>query len=178
MECLDNRGRWTHSQVRERYRRYCEALGLEPGKISIHPHYEQIGNAAAIMWPLIEAMKEGDLAAAQIGIEMMEEDRGLMFGPIVKSNIPRAIAKCALTEQHKERIRKRAVEMLLRKFFPKEFRQYGWLVRRIGLGTWATVLERRADRSDPWVDWYIEYWTSDNPQAPPSAPWGRRQQKA
>ena len=166
---LDGKDIWQFPQVQSRYRRYCAHFGIEHTELVFHPYYVERGWTAGILDVLVDRMKSGDLAAAQIGIEMMEEDRGLAFGPIIKSNIPRALVKCDLTESHKERVRKRVVAMLLRPFLPKEFRQYAWLARRIGLGDWAQKLQN-ADKRVPWVHWYVEYLTNPNPPRPPWDP--------
>ena len=158
---------WRLDRVRERYHRYCDHFNSKHEELKVHPYDIERGWTSGILDPLIERMKSGDLAAAQIGIEMMEEDRGLAFGSIIKSKIPRALAKCDLTEKHKERLRKRTVEMLLRPFLPKEFRQYAWLARRLGLADWEKKL-RKADLRNPWVRWYVLYLTTANPPHQPN----------
>ena len=144
---------------------------MEHQDVAVDDYYLQRRWTAGILRPLTDRMKRGDLAAAEIGIEMMEEDRGLAFGPIIKSNIPRALAKCSLTEPQKEQIRRRTVDMMLRNFLPKEFRQYAWLTRRIGLGRWQGQLEAKADRTDRWVNWYLRYLLEEHPPRPPSPVW-------
>ena len=61
---------------------------------------------------LIEAIKDGDLAAAEIGIELIEEEGGFAFGRIIKSNAARALARCDLTRAQQERVRSRVIDML------------------------------------------------------------------
>lgn len=170
-EELDNRDIWRLDRVKARYQGYCQRYNVDHQEVSISGYYLERPWTASVLKPLIDRMKQGDLAAAEIGIEMIEEDRGLIFGPIVKSNIPRALAKCFLTEQQKERVRRRTVEMLLRKFMPKEFRQYAWLTRRIGLESWRNNLEQDADRTHPWVNWYLRYLLEQNPPSPPRPVW-------
>lgn len=114
-------------------------------------------------------IKSGQLAAAEMGLEMLEEDSGFPFGSIVKSNLGRALGKPKLCPSQVERVQARVADMLIRNFLPKEFRQYAWLCRRLGgLGAQRALVERRADRSRPWVDWYIRYLTQANPPAPPA----------
>ena len=163
---LDNKDIWQFERVRRRYARYCARYHIDHVDLEVSAYDIERGWTAGIIDCLLERAKLGDLAAAQICIEMMEEDRGLAYGSIVKSNIPRALAKCELTIAHQERICKRVVEMLLRPFLPKEFRQYAWLARRIGLGKFEKKLHK-ADREDPWVNWYVLYLTLPNPPRPP-----------
>jgi hypothetical protein len=170
-EELDDKDIWRLDCVQARYRDLCRRYGLDHSEIVMCSYSLQRRWTAGILRPLTDRIKKGDLAAAEIGIEMMEEDRGLAFGSIIKSNLPRALAKCPLTELQKERIRRRVVAMLLRKFMPKEFRQYAWLIRRIGLGSWQAHLESEADRSHPWVEWYLHYLTEDNPPLAPTRVW-------
>ena len=163
---LDNQDIWEFARVQARYRRFCKSYTLEWSELEVHPYDIEREWTSGILDVLIERMKRGDLAAAEIGLEMVEEDRGLAFGPIIKSNIPRAMAKCVLTEEQKERVRKRVVQMLLRPFLPKEFRQYAWLARRVGMQEWVGALQE-ADRDDAWVAWYVDYLLKTNPPRPP-----------
>lgn len=170
-ESLDDSDRWRIEQVKGRYRDYCRRHGIEPQDLIIGGLYLERRWTAGALDALTERMKRGDLAAAEIGIEMMEEDRGLAFGSIVKSNLPRALARCALTESQQDRVRRRVADMLLRKFLPKEFREYAWLARRLGMDRWREPLEEKADRADPWVDWYLRYLLEKSPPRPPERVW-------
>lgn len=139
---------------------------MEYSELEVKAYDRERQWTSGILDVLIGRMKRGDLAAAEIGIEMMEEDRGLAFGPITKSNIPRALTKCALSNEQMDRIRKRVVQMLLRPFLPKDFRQYAWLARRVGMQEWAGALEE-VEGDDAWVAWYVEYLLKPNPPRPP-----------
>ena len=170
---LDGQDIWTLDAIQRRYQRYCQKYHVEHHALEPTDYMVERGWATCMLRILIERMKSGDLAAAEICLEMMEEDRSLAFGPIVKSNIPRAMAKCALTDRQKERIRERVLTMLLRGYLPKEFRQYAWLARRLGLGEWEKKLSK-VDLSNPWAKWYVDYLTQEHPPRPPSRPtsWG------
>lgn len=168
---LDGSDKWRFDEVEARYRDLCRQHRIEHVELAVQGFYLDRGWTAGILRTLTERIKQGDLAAADIGIEMMEEDRGLAFGSIIKSNLPRALSKCALSEAQQDRIRRRVADMLLRKFMPKEFRQYAWLLRRLGLGRWRETLENKADRDDPWVDWYLRYLLEKNPPRPPARVW-------
>jgi hypothetical protein len=168
-------GKWSFEGMHERYARCCKRFKVH----YVRPEVRALDSErpwwiTELMDCFIARMKTGDLAAGQLGIDLMQEDGGFFCGSIVKSNIPRALAKCALSEDQKNVIRARVVEMLLRKFMPKEFRQYAWLVRRFGLGAYRAEVETKADRSDPWVDWYVEFMTEPSPQGQPNQPWARR----
>jgi hypothetical protein len=166
---LDGTGRWTQDAVRQRYLQYCRFFRIPPRPLpSGHDWPSERGLIVTLMDALIEGMKTGDLACAEIGIELMEEDGGLAFGRILKANAARALRRCALTEAQKERVRSRVVSMLCRGFMPHEFRDYARLLRRIGLGSHREILERTVDRSDPWARWYFDYLTRPNPGPKPA----------
>ena len=131
---LDGHGLWTQQAVQHRYLEYCRAFGVRPRKLTSIPDYiSERGWITHLIEALIDGMKQGDLAAAEVGIELIEEDGGFAFGRILKSNTARALIRCDLTEAQRERIRKRVVGMMRRGFMPGEFRDYARLLRRIGL---------------------------------------------
>jgi len=165
---LDGQGRWTQQAVQQRYHRYCHAFSVTPRKLTSIPDYiSERGWITHLMEALIEGMKQGDLASAEVGIELIEEDGGFAFGRILKSNTARALLRCDLTEAQRERIRKRVIGMLRRGFMPGEFRDYARLLRRIGLGPQGKESLREVDLTSPWSAWYVRYLTSDNPGPKP-----------
>jgi hypothetical protein len=97
----------------------------------------------------------GDPACAELGIEFIEEDRLFAFGRILKSNTARALRRASLTDAQKERIRKRVVEMLGRRYLPREYREYAKLARKIGLGGWLLRIEEQAE--NPAAKHYYNY---------------------
>jgi hypothetical protein len=110
----------------------------------------------SVMDRVIEGIEHGDPACAELGIEFIEEDRTFAFGRILKSNTARALRRTLLTDEQKERIRKRVVEMLGRQYLPREYRQYAKLARKIGLGNWLYRIEEQAD--NPWAKHYYTYF--------------------
>jgi len=151
-------GVWGVDEILRRYALYTRKYNLttprdlqpmihtEGGKQWIYP----------VMDRVIEGIEAGDLACAELGVEFIEEDQPFAFGRILKSNVARALRRTALTEELKERIRKRVVEMLGRRYLPREYRQYAKLVRKIGLGSWAPRIEEQSD--NPWAKHYYTYF--------------------
>jgi hypothetical protein len=165
---LDGHGMWAQEAMRQRYNRYCRAFRVTPRPLLSIPDYiSERGWITHIMEALIEMMKEGDLASAAIGIELLEEDGGFAFGRILKSNTARALLRCDLTESQKERIRTRVIAMLCRGFMPGEFRDYARLLRRIGIGAHGEKLPFSVDLTNPWAAWYVRYLLNENPGPKP-----------
>jgi hypothetical protein len=111
-----------------------------------------------VMDRVIEGIKAGDLACAEIGIEFIEEDQSFAFGRILKSNTARALRSVSLTEAQKERIRKRVVAMLIAGYLPREYREYAKLARKIGLGRWLNELRTQMPMNNAWADRYRLYF--------------------
>lgn len=167
---VEGTGRWTLAAIRQRYHQYCRLHHLEPRPFPSEEDWASgRGLIVSLMDAMIEGIKTGDLACAEIGVELIEEDGGFAFGRILKANTARALGRCALTEAHKERIRRRVVEMLARGFMPHEFRDYARLLRNIGLGEHREALEHSVDQANPWVRWYVNYLTRTNPGPKPGA---------
>jgi hypothetical protein len=165
---LDGKAGWTVEELRRRYDRYCHLFNVDPRPLPSGDDWpSRRGLVVSFMDAFIQGMKEGDIACAEIGIELIEQDAGFAFGRIMKANAARALARCALTEDQKERIRARVVEMLIRGFMPHEFRDYARLLRRIGLAGHRERLERTFDPADPWAAWYVRYLTSEHPGPKP-----------
>ncbi len=164
---LDGKGRWTQQAVRQRYARYCRMYRIKPRDLPAGGVFSDRGWIAELMSGVIEGIEQGDLACAEIGIELIEEDGGFAFGRILKSNTARALGRCPLHDAQKDRIRARVVAMLCRGFMPPELRSYARLARRIGLGGHRRALEQCVDRSDPWACWYLDYLTKPNPGPKP-----------
>lgn len=150
-------GMWSIDEVLKRYALYARKYSIatprdlrpliqaRDGKKWIYP----------VMDRVIEGIESGDLACAELGIEFIEEDQPFAFGRILKSNAARALRRTSLTNEQKERIRKRVVEMLGRRYLPREYRQYVKLARKIGLGNWLPRIEEHSDK--PWAKHYYTY---------------------
>ena len=168
---LDGKGRWSEEAIRDRYARYCLDRNRGPRALPIGENYvRQRGLIVGIMDELVERMKLGDLAAAEVGIELIEEDGGFAFGRIMKANTARALKRCHLTQGQQDRVRRWVVSMLCRSFMPHEFREYARLLRRIGVAEYRDVLLREADRTNPWTAWYLDYLLHENAGPKPGSP--------
>jgi hypothetical protein len=110
-----------------------------------------------VMDRVIEGIKAGDLACAEIGVEFIEEDQGFPFGLTLKSNTARALRRVSLTDEQKERIRRRVVSMLNAGYLPREYKQYARLARKIGLGRWLGEIKSHPADNE-WVNWYHQYF--------------------
>ena len=151
--------RWSVASVQGRYLQYCRTFGLE-GTQTPQPREHVEGNFGwifPIMESVIEGIKRGDRACAEIGIEFIEEDEHFVFGRILKSDTARALRRAALTESQKDRLRTRIAAMLLDGYVPHEFHEYAKLLRHIGLGTLWAAIDRDIKRDNPYVMRYYQY---------------------
>lgn len=152
--------RWSVASVQVRYAQYCQKLGLKEPQ-SFQPRIYVEGENSwvfPIMETVIEGIKHGDMACAEIGIEFVEEDEFFAFGRILKSETARVLRRVELTESQKDRLRMRIVTMLLDGNVPHEFQQYAKLLRHIGLGDWWPIIERDINRENPYVMRYYRYF--------------------
>jgi hypothetical protein len=149
MEVIDYNGTgfWSVEEVRARYPDYARRFQItEPRTLS--PLVHSNGDKQwiySVMDIVIEGIEDGDLACAELGIEFIEEDQLFAFGRILKSNTARALRRASLTDEQKERIRKRVVEMLGRRYLPREYRQYAKSCAEDWIGK-LVVANRRASR--------------------------------
>lgn len=159
MEVIDYNGTdfWSVDEVKARYAKYARRFKITVPR-DLSPLVHSNGDKQwiySVMDEVIKGIEYGDPACAELGIEFIEEDRLFAFGRILKSNTARALRRASLTDAHKERIRKRVVEMLGRRYLPREYRQYAKLARKIGLGTWLARIEEQSD--NPWAKHYYTY---------------------
>ena len=153
-------GRWSAGEVLKRYDFYARRYGItKPCDLSPTVHSADGKRwIYPVMTNVIEGIEKGDLACAEIGVEFIEESGSFSFGKILKSNAARALRRAPLTDEQKERIRRRVVGMLCTGYLPREYRQYAKLARKIGLGEWLDVIEHEANLDDPWVQHYYTYF--------------------
>jgi hypothetical protein len=150
-------GIWSVDEVLKRYSLYARKYGIATPR-DLRPLIHTEGDKKWIypaMDRVIEGIESGDAACAELGIEFIEEDQPFAFGRILKSNTARALHRTSLNDEQKERIRKRVVEMLGRRYLPREYRQYAKLARKIGLGSWLPRIEEQSDK--PWTKHYYTY---------------------
>lgn len=146
-------GRWSVSGVRERYSQYCKLLKISEGR-ALQARRIQEGDFVwiyPIMDEVIRGIKENDPACIAIGIDFVEEDSLFVFGKILKSNTARALRYALLTEEQKERLRRRIVSMLLAGVVPREMKEYSKLLRTIGFGKHWPRLEQGVPRDNPYA---------------------------
>ena len=153
-------GFWSVDDVLSRYSQYARRFGITTLRdLSPIAHSENDKQwIYPVMYRVIEGIESGDLACAELGVEFIEEDESFPFGRILKSNVARALRRALLTEEQKDRIRKRVIDMLSAGYLPREYRQYAKLARKIGLGNWLSQVEEQADMANPWVARYYSYF--------------------
>ncbi|MCA8954352.1 MAG: hypothetical protein KDE27_32900 [Planctomycetes bacterium] len=141
---FNGEGRWSAAQIVARYHDYAGELGVAAPR-DVRPDVSESG-ACRWVYPVMDRIIDGieaqDVACAQIGVEFLEEDRGFVFGAILKSNTARALRRCrVLTEEQTDRIRRRIVRLYATGIVPREFAQYLKLIRRLGVGPyWQEIL--------------------------------------
>ncbi len=137
-------GRWSAAQLVARYHEYVASFGVAAPR-DVWPRVHESGGCkwvSPVMERIIEGIEEQDVACAQIGVEFIEEDRGFMFGAILKSNTARALRRCqVLTAAQIDRLRQRIVHLYATGVVPREFAQYLKLIRRLGVGSyWPEIV--------------------------------------
>lgn len=162
MEVIDYNGEndWSQEALLRRYAEYCRRLKIR--KLDLKPLELVRGDKKwifPVLYKVIDYIEQGDSACKLIGIEFIEEDRKFPFGKVLKSNTARALRRATLTEDDKERLRKRLISMLIQGNVPHEYKQYSKLLKKIGLGNHRDEIEERIDRSNPYVMKYYLYLT-------------------
>jgi hypothetical protein len=102
-------GFWSVDAVLKRYADYARRFAVtSPLDLTPLIHSSDQGKwIYPVMDRVIEDIEQGDLACAEIGVEFIEESDSFAFGRILKSNTARALRRTTLTDEQKERIRKR-----------------------------------------------------------------------
>ena len=154
----NGKGRWSREAVESRFKSYSKSLGTTIN--TLEPRIYEEGSVKWI-YPLAEAFAEGiekqDPACIELGIELIEDSASMPFGMILKSNTARALRRTAdlLTEDQRNRIRKRVTEMLISEYMPREFLQYVKLAREIGFDDEVSRVESEADLENRWIRHYL-----------------------
>jgi hypothetical protein len=126
-------GKWSKSELLTRYVHLAADLGIEPRDLTPMEHIKGDRHwIYPVMDKVIEGIDVGDAACIHLGIEFIEEDAKFAFGKTLKANTARALRRATLSDQQKQRIRKRVFHMLGNGHTPREFREYAKLVRKIG----------------------------------------------
>jgi hypothetical protein len=126
-------GPWSREAILDRYARYAAELGVVGRDLSPLEQKEQGRHwVYPVMEKVIEGIDAGDPACVRLGIEFIEEDARFAFGKILKSNTARALRRATLSDEQRERIRRRVFSMLRAGHVPHEFREYAKLAKKIG----------------------------------------------
>jgi hypothetical protein len=150
-------GRWSRAEILRRYSSLASQLGVSPRDLSPIEHEERGRKwVYPVMSEVIEGIEAGDAACVVIGIEFIEEDARFPFGKILKSNTARALRRANLTDDQKERIRRRVFAMLRDGHVPHEYKEYAKLVRRIGFD--AKSLDSIPASDNPYVMRFYNYF--------------------
>jgi len=162
MKVMDYNGQgfWSVDEVLKRYAEYARRFNItQPADLT--PRTSSTDDGKWI-WPVmehvIEAIEAGDSACAELGVEFIETSESFPFGMTLKSNVARALRRTPLTEEQKERIRRRVVEMLETEYLPREFVQYAKLARKLGLRDWLPRIKQLSTLGGPWVQHYCAYF--------------------
>src|SRR5689334_1071826 len=135
MEIIDynGEGHWSREAIIARYAQFAAQAGISPRDLSPAEHTQGERHwIYPVMDNVIEGIEAGDLACIRLGIEFIEQDGKFPFGRILKSNTARALRRASLSQEQRQRIRRRVLGMLRAGKVPHEFREYAKLVRKIG----------------------------------------------
>ena len=158
-------GKWSASQILDRYARYAALHGLDGNALQqAEAHAE--GDKRwlfPLMLRVIPLAEKGDPAALELALEMIEEDDFFCLGMVTKSNCARALRRAELTPAQQDRVRRRIVAMLLAGWVPQEFREYKRLLRKVGLGELWPVVDAEVDRENPYVMRHYKYLSQIRP---------------
>ena len=126
-------GRWSRAEILARYARYAAELGSIPRNLTPMEHAEKGRRwIYPVMHKVIEGIEANDAACIRLGIEFIHDDAKFPFGKVLKSNTARALRRVKLSEEQKQRIRRRVFGLLRAGHIPHEYREYAKLVRKIG----------------------------------------------
>jgi len=143
-------GIWSADEINRRYQSYAQRFGIDPPR-DIKPDIsERAGRrwVYPVMSQIIDGIRAGDIACAQIGIEFICEDQSFPFGLILKAGTARALRQFdGLTTEQVATIRKRVVDMLTTGIVPREFESYKRLLRKIGVGPHAEAIKAAVPRN-------------------------------
>jgi hypothetical protein len=158
MDVIDYNGEgcWSRAEVLTRYARYAAEMGIVARDLSPIEHSERGRHwVYPVMEKVIEGIKAGDPACVRLGIEFIEEDAKFPFGKTLKSNAARALRRASLSDEQKQRIRRRVFGLLRAGHIPHEYREYAKLLRKVGFDA-SEVPE--VDASNPYVARFRSYF--------------------
>lgn len=164
MEIVDYNGlgRWSLQGIQDRYQWYARDFSISSPR-DLQPIIREEGNRRwiyPVMHQVIEGIDAGDVACVQIGVEFIEENEKFPFGKGLKSSTARALRRSSPNSGQVGRIRKRVVQMLIKEQIPHEYRDYARLLKKVGIGDWWPVIEKKVNRNNPHVMRFYHYFKS------------------
>ncbi len=158
-------GRWSCTEVQQRYVRYAADLKVSPRDLTALTHSDRTGTKwiSPIMDKVIEGIESGDAACVALGIDFIEEDERFPFGRVLKSNTARALRRSArraeFADEQAQRIRVRVFAMLRRGHVPREYREYAKLLRAVGFDRETLMsIDDDLDHANPYVMRFYRYF--------------------
>lgn len=155
---LNGPGRWSRESISSRFKSYSNSFGTTINELEPRTYEEgSVKWVYPLMQVAIDGIERQDPACIELGIELIEDSASMPFGMILKSNTARALRRTAdlLTEDQRNRIRKRVTEMLISEYMPREFLQYVKLAREIGFDDEVSRVESEADLENRWIRHYL-----------------------
>jgi hypothetical protein len=152
-------GEWSADAILARYREYAKQFAVV-SEADLRPMTYSKGDARwvyPVMHKVIEGIEAGDPACAEVGIDFISQDSSFPFGMTLKTYTARALRRAPLNDKQQVRIRRRVLDMLMRGYVPKEYREYAKLLRKIGIANERDALAR-ANKRNPHVAKYVKYF--------------------
>jgi hypothetical protein len=165
MEVRDYNGEgdWSKNEIIRRYVQYCREMKVK-NPIDLSPvefSKADVKWIYPVMYQVIEGIEQGDVACRRIGVEFMEADGKFPFDRNIKYRTARALRRSELTEQEKDRIRRRLVGMLISGKTTRVFKEHARLLKKIGVGDYWSKLENEIDQSKQHVMRFYNYLKSE-----------------
>jgi hypothetical protein len=89
---LDGIGRWSKEAILGRYRHYCRVFRLHPRPLQVPEAFADRDWINPLMRVICDGIRAGDLACAEIEIELIKEDGSFAFGLVMKCDAARALS--------------------------------------------------------------------------------------
>ena len=104
-------------------------------------------------------IEKDDRVCKIIGVELVEENRTMPFGRILKSNTARALRRTSLDNNLQARLKNRIIGMLIKGKVPREYKEYAKLLRKIGIDRYDwQIIERHFPQDNIYTMKYYRYF--------------------
>jgi hypothetical protein len=141
-------GKWSVTQVRERYVAIRHELGLEPSDTELVPRiYKNNGGLAwvySVLEPVTERVVLGDPAAIELAIDYIVDNLYYPTSGYIRARMARRLKHVALADPQCERLRSHFMSLLRTGESSFEFREYAKLFVSIGPGPYLSDLREMA----------------------------------